>query len=35
MMAFAAGDERSNWFMGAQPLAVYLILAVAFFFTPG
>ena len=35
MMAFAAGDERSNWFMGAQLLAVYLILAVAFYFTPG
>jgi Ca2+/H+ antiporter len=35
MMAFAAGDGRSNWFMGAQLLAVYLILAVAFYFTPG
>ena len=35
MMAFAAGDGRSNWFMGAQLLAVYLILAVALYFTPG
>jgi Ca2+:H+ antiporter len=35
MMAFAAGDGRSNWFIGAQLLAVYLILAVAFYFTPG
>jgi Ca2+:H+ antiporter len=35
MVAFAAGDGRSNWFMGAQLLAVYLILAVAFYFTPG
>jgi Ca2+:H+ antiporter len=34
MVAFAAGDGRSNWFMGAQLLAVYLILAVAFYFTP-
>jgi len=35
MVAFAAGDGRSSWFMGAQLLAVYLILAVAFYFTPG
>ncbi|HSF30325.1 MAG TPA: calcium/proton exchanger [Candidatus Tectomicrobia bacterium] len=35
MVAFAAGDGRSNWFMGAQLLVVYLILAVAFYFTPG
>jgi Ca2+:H+ antiporter len=35
MMAFAAGDGRSNWFMGAQLLAVYLIFAVGFYFTPG
>jgi Ca2+:H+ antiporter len=35
MVALAAGDGRSNWFMGAQLLAVYLILAVAFYFTPG
>jgi Ca2+:H+ antiporter len=34
MVAFAAGDGRSNWFMGAQLLVVYLILAVAFYFTP-
>jgi Ca2+:H+ antiporter len=34
MVAFAAGDGRSNWFMGVQLLAVYLILAVAFYFTP-
>jgi len=35
MVAFAAGDGRSSWFMGAQLLAVYLILAEAFYFTPG
>jgi Ca2+:H+ antiporter len=34
MVAFSTGDGRSNWFMGAQLLAVYLILAVAFYFTP-
>src|SRR5262245_28372329 len=34
MAAFAAGDGRSNWFIGAQLFAVYLILAVAFYFTP-
>ena len=34
-LVFAAGDGRSNWLMGAQLLAVYLILAVAFYFTPG
>jgi Ca2+:H+ antiporter len=34
-VALAAGDGRSNWFMGAQLLAVYLILAVAFYFMPG
>jgi Ca2+:H+ antiporter len=35
MMAIAAGNGTSNWFMDAQLLAVYLILAVAFYFTPG
>ena len=35
MVALAAGDGRSNWFMGAQLLAVYLILAVASYCTPG
>jgi Ca2+:H+ antiporter len=35
MTAFAAGNGTSNWFMGAQLLAVYVILAVAFYFTPG
>jgi hypothetical protein len=34
-LVFAAGGWRSNWFMGAQLLAVYLILAVAFYFMPG
>jgi Ca2+:H+ antiporter len=34
MVAFAAVDGKSNWFMGAQLLVVYLILAVAFYFTP-
>ena len=35
MVGFAVGDGRSNWFMGTQLLAVYLVLAVAFYFTPG
>jgi Ca2+:H+ antiporter len=35
MVALAAGDGRSNWLMGAQLLAVYLILVVAFYCTPG
>ena len=29
-----AGDGRSEWFKGAQLLAVYLILGLAFFFMP-
>ncbi|WP_044874513.1 calcium/proton exchanger [Pseudomonas sp. LFM046] len=29
-----AGDGRSDWLKGVQLLAVYLILALAFFFTP-
>lgn len=35
MMAIASGDGRFNWFMGAQPLAVYLTCAVALYVTPG
>ncbi|WP_442485621.1 calcium/proton exchanger [Aeoliella sp. SH292] len=30
-----AGDGRSNWLRGVQLLAVYLILAIVFFFAPG
>ena len=29
-----AGDGESNWLKGVQLLALYLILAVAFFFIP-
>jgi Ca2+:H+ antiporter len=29
-----AGDGRSDWLKGAQLLAVYLILAITFFFLP-
>ena len=29
-----AGDGRSDWLKGVQLLAVYLILGLAFFFTP-
>ena len=32
--AFIAVDGESNWLEGAQLLAVYLILAIAFFFLP-
>jgi Ca2+:H+ antiporter len=30
-----SGDGRGNWFKGAQLLAVYLIIAMMFFFMPG
>ena len=30
-----AGDGRSDWLKGAQLLAVYVILGLAFFFAPG
>ena len=33
--AFISVDGRSNWLEGAMLLAVYLILALAFFFLPG
>jgi Ca2+:H+ antiporter len=29
-----AGDGRSDWLKGAQLLAVYVILGLAFFFAP-
>ena len=32
--AFIARDGRCNWLEGAQLLAVYAILALAFFFIP-
>ena len=32
--AFIAVDGRSNWLEGAMLLAVYVILALAFFFLP-
>jgi hypothetical protein len=34
IMRQVAGDGRSDWLKGVQLLAVYLILAVAFFLTP-
>lgn len=34
LVAFIALDGESNWFEGAQLLAVYLIVALAFFFFP-
>ncbi|MDI9848081.1 calcium/proton exchanger [Rhodoblastus sp. 17X3] len=30
-----AGDGRSDWLRGAQLLAVYLVMAISFFFLPG
>ena len=30
-----AGDGRSDWLKGMQLLAVYLVLALTFFFLPG
>jgi Ca2+:H+ antiporter len=30
-----AGDGRSDWLRGAQLLAVYVVLGLAFFFLPG
>jgi Ca2+:H+ antiporter len=33
--AFIAADGESNWLEGAQLLAVYIIIGVAFFFLPG
>jgi Ca2+:H+ antiporter len=32
--ALVAGDGRSNWFKGAQLIAVYLIIALMFYFMP-
>ena len=31
---FVAGDGRSNWFKGAQLIAVYLVIALMFYFMP-
>ena len=33
--AIVAGTGRSNWFKGVQLIAVYLIIALMFFFIPG
>jgi Ca2+:H+ antiporter len=33
--AVVAGDGRSNWFKGVQLVAVYLIIALMFYFIPG
>jgi Ca2+:H+ antiporter len=33
--AIVAGDGRSNWYKGAQLIAVYLIIALMFYFLPG
>ena len=36
LIGFAvAGDGRSNWFKGVQLIAVYLIIALMFYFIPG
>jgi len=35
IIALVALDGETNWFEGVQLLAVYLILAIAFFFVPG
>jgi len=32
--AFVSGDGRSNWFKGVQLIAVYLIIALMFYFIP-
>lgn len=32
--ALVAGDGRSNWFKGVQLIAVYLIIALMFYFLP-
>ena len=32
--ALVAGDGRSNWFKGVQLIAVYLIIALMFYFMP-
>jgi Ca2+:H+ antiporter len=32
---FVAGDGRSNWYKGVQLIAVYLIIALMFYFIPG
>jgi Ca2+:H+ antiporter len=33
--AVTAGDGRGNWFKGVQLLAVYLVMALLFYFVPG
>lgn len=33
--ALVAGDGRSNWYRGVQLIAVYLIMALMFYFMPG
>jgi Ca2+:H+ antiporter len=35
IVAMIASDGETHWFEGAQLLAVYAILAVAFYFVPG
>jgi Ca2+:H+ antiporter len=35
LVAHTTGDGRSNWFSGLLLLAVYLVMAVAFFHVPG
>jgi Ca2+:H+ antiporter len=32
--AIISGDGRANWFKGVQLIAVYLIIALLFFFMP-
>jgi len=33
--AMVAGDGRANWFKGVQLIAVYVIMAIMFYFLPG
>jgi Ca2+:H+ antiporter len=35
IVTVASADGETNWFEGAQLIAVYLIFAIAFFFVPG
>ena len=34
LINFVALDGKSHWMEGVQPLAVYLILGIAFYFLP-
>jgi Ca2+:H+ antiporter len=32
--AIVAGDGRSNWYKGVQPILVYAMIAILFYFLP-